>query len=97
MKRTLFEPEHVDFRESARRFVAEEITPFHLEWEREGLVARELFAKAAAKGLLAMQVRAGRRVVGVGGRQAGPAGGVELLLHVTQKFRISKNSKVALY
>jgi alkylation response protein AidB-like acyl-CoA dehydrogenase len=56
MRRTLFEPEHVDFRESARRFVAEEITPFHSEWEHEGIVPRELFAKAADKGLLAMQV-----------------------------------------
>jgi alkylation response protein AidB-like acyl-CoA dehydrogenase len=56
LKRTLFEPEHVDFRESARRFVAEEVTAFHLEWERAGIVPRELFAKAADKGLLAMQV-----------------------------------------
>jgi alkylation response protein AidB-like acyl-CoA dehydrogenase len=56
MRRTLFEPEHSDFRESARRFVAEEITSHHLEWEREGIVPRELFAKAATKGLLAMQV-----------------------------------------
>jgi alkylation response protein AidB-like acyl-CoA dehydrogenase len=56
MRRTLFEPEHVDYRESVRRFVAEEITPHHTEWEREGIVPRELFAKAAAKGMLAMQV-----------------------------------------
>ncbi len=56
MKRTLFEPEHVDYRESVRRFVAEEITPHHLAWEREGIVPRELFAKAAAVGMLAMQV-----------------------------------------
>jgi alkylation response protein AidB-like acyl-CoA dehydrogenase len=56
MRRTLFEPEHRDYRESARRFVAEEITPHHADWEREGIVPRELFAKAASKGLLAMQV-----------------------------------------
>ncbi|HXO10227.1 MAG TPA: acyl-CoA dehydrogenase family protein [Solirubrobacteraceae bacterium] len=56
MKRTLFEPEHVDYRESVRRFVAEEITPNHAAWERDGIVPRELFAKAAAKGMLAMQV-----------------------------------------
>jgi hypothetical protein len=29
MRRILFEPEHVDYRESVRRFVAEEITPHH--------------------------------------------------------------------
>ena len=56
MRRTLFEAEHADFRESVRRFVAEEITPHHVDWEREGIVPRELFAKAAGKGMLAMQV-----------------------------------------
>ena len=56
MKRSLFESEHVDFRESVARFAAEEIVPHHLEWEREQIVPRELFAKAAAKGMLAMQV-----------------------------------------
>jgi alkylation response protein AidB-like acyl-CoA dehydrogenase len=56
MRRTLFEPEHVDYRESVRRFVAEEITPHHAAWERDGIVPRELFVKAAAKGMLAMQV-----------------------------------------
>jgi alkylation response protein AidB-like acyl-CoA dehydrogenase len=56
MRRTLFESEHVDFRESVRRFVAEEISPNHVEWEREGIVPRELFAKAAEKGMLAIGV-----------------------------------------
>jgi alkylation response protein AidB-like acyl-CoA dehydrogenase len=56
MRRALFEPEHVDFRESVARFVAEEITAHHEVWEREGIVPRELFAKAAGKGILAMQV-----------------------------------------
>jgi alkylation response protein AidB-like acyl-CoA dehydrogenase len=56
MRRTLFEPEHVDFRESVRRFVAEEITPHHEDWERQGIVPRGLFAKAAEKGMLAIQV-----------------------------------------
>jgi alkylation response protein AidB-like acyl-CoA dehydrogenase len=56
MRRNLFESEHVDYRESARRFVAEEISPHHETWEREGIVPRELFADAAAKGMLAMQV-----------------------------------------
>jgi alkylation response protein AidB-like acyl-CoA dehydrogenase len=56
MRRTVFDAEHIDFRESAGRFVAEEITPHHHEWEREGIVPRELFARAAVKGMLAMQV-----------------------------------------
>jgi alkylation response protein AidB-like acyl-CoA dehydrogenase len=56
MRRALFEPEHIDFRESVRRFVAEEIIPNHQAWELEGIVPRELFAKAAEKGMLAIQV-----------------------------------------
>ncbi len=56
MRRCLFDPEHVDFRESVRRFVAEEVTPHQAQWEADGIVDRELFAKAAAKGMLAMQV-----------------------------------------
>ena len=56
MRRTLFEPEHADYRESVRRFVAEEVVPHQERWEREGIVSRELFARAAGKGMLAMQV-----------------------------------------
>jgi long-chain-acyl-CoA dehydrogenase len=56
MRRTLFEPEHIDFRESVARFVAEEVMPHQEDWEREGIVSRELFARAAEKGMLAMQV-----------------------------------------
>ncbi len=56
MRRCLFEPEHDDFRESMRRFVAEEVTPHQAEWDAGGIVDRALFARAAAKGMLAMQV-----------------------------------------
>jgi alkylation response protein AidB-like acyl-CoA dehydrogenase len=56
MRRTGFEPEHADYRESVRRFIAEEIVPHHERWEREGIVDRELFATAARSGMLAMQV-----------------------------------------
>ncbi|MFZ0090241.1 MAG: acyl-CoA dehydrogenase family protein [Solirubrobacteraceae bacterium] len=56
MRRTLFEPEHIDFRESVRRFVADEVMPHHERWERDGIIARELFTKAAAVGMLAIQV-----------------------------------------
>ncbi len=56
MRRTSFEPEHIDYRESVRRFIAEEIAPHHERWERDGIVPRELFSRAAEKGMLAMQV-----------------------------------------
>lgn len=56
MRRTIFEPEHVDFRESMRRFVAAEIVPNHERWETEGIVSHDLFARAGEKGMLAMEV-----------------------------------------
>jgi alkylation response protein AidB-like acyl-CoA dehydrogenase len=56
MRRTTFEPEHEDFRQTARRFFAEEVKPHFEQWEADGIVPRELFAKAAEKGMLAMAV-----------------------------------------
>ncbi len=56
MKRTIFEDEHRDYRESVRRFLAAEVVPHHVQWEREGIVPRELFARAARRGMLAMAV-----------------------------------------
>jgi alkylation response protein AidB-like acyl-CoA dehydrogenase len=56
VKRTIFTDEHRDYRESVRRFLAEEVLPNHAQWEREGIVPRELFTKAARQGLLAMSV-----------------------------------------
>ena len=56
MRRALFEPEHEDFRESFRRFLAKEVAPHHDAWERDGLVPRELFAAAGEHGFVAPQV-----------------------------------------
>jgi len=56
VKRTIFSDEHRDYRESVRRFLADQVVPNHAQWEREGIVPRELFAKAARQGLLAMSV-----------------------------------------
>jgi alkylation response protein AidB-like acyl-CoA dehydrogenase len=58
MRRSLFEPEHIDFRESVRRFVAEKVVPHQQDWERDGIVPRDLFAQAADKGMLGIQVPA---------------------------------------
>jgi len=54
--RTLFSDEHEMFREAARRFIATEITPFHGEWEKAGVVPRELWNKAGEAGLLCPNV-----------------------------------------
>jgi alkylation response protein AidB-like acyl-CoA dehydrogenase len=53
MRRVPFEPEHEVFRESARTFIARQITPRYQEWERAGIVPRDLFALAGELGLFA--------------------------------------------
>jgi len=50
--RRLFDEEHEIFRETVRRFVASEITPYHAQWEKDGVVPRALWRKAGAAGLL---------------------------------------------
>ncbi|MDB5871649.1 MAG: acyl-CoA dehydrogenase [Ramlibacter sp.] len=52
IKRELFEPEHETFRDTVRRFVEREIAPNHAQWERDGVVPRELWLKAGAAGML---------------------------------------------
>jgi alkylation response protein AidB-like acyl-CoA dehydrogenase len=54
MEREIFEPEHEDFRESVRRFVNEEISPNFEQWEKDGMMPREVFQKAGDKNMLAM-------------------------------------------
>jgi alkylation response protein AidB-like acyl-CoA dehydrogenase len=66
VKRTIFADEHRDYRESVRRFLAAEVVPHHVEWERQGIVPRELFAKAARQGMLAMAVPEAYGGAGVG-------------------------------
>ena len=56
MRRTLFSDEHDTYRESFRRFLAEEAVPHHGEWESAGMVPRELYARAADHGFAAMAV-----------------------------------------
>ncbi len=56
MERTIFTEEHDRFRELVARFAADEIAPYHLDWEEEGMVPRELWTKAGALGLLCTDV-----------------------------------------
>src|SRR3981189_1094398 len=40
------------FRETCRRFFEKEVVPFHMKWEEDGIVPRELWRKAGAQRLL---------------------------------------------
>src|SRR5271154_6330109 len=56
IERSLFTEEHEIWRATVRRFVEEEIVPYHAKWEEEGIVPRELWLKAGAQGLLCCTV-----------------------------------------
>jgi alkylation response protein AidB-like acyl-CoA dehydrogenase len=48
--------EHRMFRDAVRQFVVREITPYHAQWEKDGIVPREVWLKAGEMGLLGMDV-----------------------------------------
>jgi alkylation response protein AidB-like acyl-CoA dehydrogenase len=54
--RTLLTAEHELFRTSFRQFVDKEMVPHHLEWERAGIVDRDVFRAAGSHGFLGMAV-----------------------------------------
>ncbi len=54
MQRTIFDSTHDMFREAFRSFVDKEIAPHYEDWDRAGIVDRDLFTKAGASGFLCM-------------------------------------------
>lgn len=52
IERTLFDSDHEIFRDTVRRFVEEEIAPYHAQWEKDGMISREAWLKAGKLGLL---------------------------------------------
>ncbi len=56
IERSLFSSEHDMWRTSVRRFVEKQIVPFHAQWEKDGIVPRELWLKAGEAGLLCCTV-----------------------------------------
>ncbi len=56
MERTLFTEEHHMFRDTFRHFVEKEIVPYYEQWEKDGIVSRELWLKAGEQGFLGLNV-----------------------------------------
>ncbi len=52
MQREIFEPDHEAFRDTVRAFCEKEVAPHHEQWEKDGVVPRELWHKAGELGLL---------------------------------------------
>ncbi|MCU1622906.1 MAG: putative acyl-CoA dehydrogenase [Frankiales bacterium] len=56
MQRFLYESEHDAFRASVRTFCEKQIAPFHAQWEKDGIVPRELWIEAGKQGFLGTDV-----------------------------------------
>ncbi|MGE5831041.1 MAG: acyl-CoA dehydrogenase family protein [Micromonosporaceae bacterium] len=56
MEQHLYEPIHEEFRALCRAFLAREAVPHHAQWEKAGLVDREVWRRAGAAGLLGLDV-----------------------------------------
>src|ERR1700729_2071178 len=56
MRRQIFTEEHDAFRDMVRAFIAKEITPHHEQWERDGVVSRDVWLAAGRAGLLGIHI-----------------------------------------
>jgi acyl-CoA dehydrogenase len=56
MQRDIFTSEHDAFRDMVRSFIAKEITPYHEQWERDGVVSRDVWLAAGRAGLLGIDI-----------------------------------------
>jgi alkylation response protein AidB-like acyl-CoA dehydrogenase len=56
MRRDLFDEEHLLFQESVREFMAREVTPHHGQWEKDGIVPRDVWKKAGQIGMFGFSV-----------------------------------------
>ena len=56
MKRTLFTEEHNLFRDSFKHFLEKEVVPYYPQWEKDGIVSREMWLKAGQQGFLGLAV-----------------------------------------
>jgi long-chain-acyl-CoA dehydrogenase len=56
MEREIFTTEHEAFRDMVRAFIAREVAPHHDQWERNGVVSRDVWLAAGRAGLLGISV-----------------------------------------
>ncbi|MBF8194179.1 acyl-CoA dehydrogenase family protein [Nonomuraea sp. K274] len=56
MQRDLFDDEHLLFRDTVRAFMACEVVPHHGQWEKDGIVPREVWKKAGELGMFGFAV-----------------------------------------
>ena len=54
IERTLFDADHLAFKDAFERFVDKEIAPHHAEWEVQGYVDKSVWRQAGENGFLCM-------------------------------------------
>jgi len=58
VEREIFTEEHEAFRDLVRAFIAKDVAPYHEQWERDGMVSREVWLAAGQAGLLGIEIDA---------------------------------------
>jgi acyl-CoA dehydrogenase len=56
VERDIFAGEHEAFRDLVRSFIAKEVTPHSEQWERDGVVSRDVWLAAGQAGLLGIEI-----------------------------------------
>ncbi|WP_433477348.1 acyl-CoA dehydrogenase family protein [Spirillospora sp. CA-142024] len=56
MGRDIYTEEHEAFRDMVRSFIAKEAAPYHEQWEKDGIVSREVWLAAGRAGLLGIDM-----------------------------------------
>jgi len=56
MQRDIFTSDHEAFRDTVRSFIAKEVAPYHEQWERDGVVSRDVWLAAGQAGLLGIDM-----------------------------------------
>jgi long-chain-acyl-CoA dehydrogenase len=56
MTREIFTAEHEAFRDMVRSFIEKEVKPFHEQWEKDGIVSRDVWLAAGRQGLLGIDI-----------------------------------------
>jgi alkylation response protein AidB-like acyl-CoA dehydrogenase len=54
----LYESDHEAYRETVREFLAREVVPYQHDWDREHMIDRAVFSRAAKAGIYALQIAA---------------------------------------
>ena len=56
MRRALYGPDHEAYRDTVREFLAREVVPYQHDWDRQHMIDRAVFARAAKAGIYGLQI-----------------------------------------